>query len=70
MQIERYRQMTCEMRLLVGCKLTDQWLKQLRTEIPEEFPDASQVVLTKVLRDRIEMQKEGYEQVLRDKSAS
>ena len=57
MQIERYRQMTGEERLKIGCQLTDAWLDGLRQQIRLEFPNASPDEFNALLRERIERDK-------------
>jgi hypothetical protein len=58
MQIERYRQMTGEQRLRIGCQLTDAWLDGLRQQIRLGFPNASSDEFKALLRERIERDKE------------
>ena len=53
MQIERYRQMTGEERLKIGCQLTDAWLERLTQQIRLEFPNASPDEFKALLRARI-----------------
>ena len=54
MQIERYRQMTGEEPLRIGCQLTDAWLDGLRPQIRLEFPNASPEEFRMLKRERIE----------------
>lgn len=58
MQIERYRQMTGEERLLIGLRLHELSCEVARENIRAQFPDAGPEQVEEKLRERIRLAHE------------
>jgi len=59
MQIERYRQMTCEERLGIALRLHELSCEMARIGIRRQHPGASEEEVNRLLRKRIELARNG-----------
>ena len=55
MQIERYRQMTCEERIKIALGLHDLACEMARSGIRAQYPDADDAEVNRLLRRRLEL---------------
>jgi hypothetical protein len=59
MQIERYRQMTCEERILIALRLHELACEMARAGIRVQHPDADEAEVNRLLRRRLELARGG-----------
>ena len=59
MQIERYRQMTCEERLGIALRLHELSCEMARIGIRRQHPGASEEEVNRLLRKRLELARNG-----------
>lgn len=59
MQIERYRQMTCEERLGIALRLHELSCEMARIGIRRQHPGASEDEVDRLLRKRLELARTG-----------
>ncbi len=59
MQIERYRQMTCEERLGIALRLHELSCEMARIGIRRQHPGASEEEVDRLLRARLELARKG-----------
>ena len=55
MQIERYRQMTCDERVRIALRLHELSCEVARAGIRHQNPGASEEVVNRLLRERLEL---------------
>ena len=60
MQIERYRQMTCEERLSIAFRLHELACEMARIGIRRQHPGASEEEVNRLLRTRFELARNRY----------
>lgn len=58
MQIERYRQMTCEERIGVALRLHELSCEMARVGIRRQHPTASEEEVNRLLRQRLELARQ------------